>query len=403
MSAILPRLRGDLDIMPSPVEDRPGLLLRDSMLYSDAAIIVPPELIQCLPFFDGLQTERELRDMLYRVSGDLRAGELGEQLAEALARSGFLEDETFDQMREARQREFAEAPVRLPVHAGSAYPDNPEELIGVMQSWLGDSRNETDEKLIGIAAPHVSPEGGFESYRAAYSQLSQAHAEKTFVILGTSHYGPPDRFGLTHKPYVTPFGAAQTDTALVDELLRNAGDAIGNEDYCHAVEHSIEFQVLFLQAVFGPEVKVLPILCGSYIRSIYGGGMPEEEEGVKRFLGSLGEIAARDEDKLCWVLGVDMAHMGVRYGDELEATANMGQMYDVGERDRKRMDSIAAGDSGAFWDQVRENRDDLKWCGSSPFYTFMKVRPRARGVIHRYDQWNIDPHSVVSFAGMSFH
>jgi hypothetical protein len=52
---------------------------------------------------------------------------------------------------------------------------------------------------------------------------------------------------------------------------------------------------------------------------------------------------------------------------------------------------------------VRENHDDLKWCGSAPFYTFMKAVPGARGRLHRYEQWNIDPQSVVSFAGMSFH
>jgi hypothetical protein len=32
----------------------------------------------------------------------------------------------------------------------------------------------------------------------------------------------------------------------------------------------------------------------------------------------------------------------------------------------------------------------------------MKVMPEARGTVERYEQWNIDPQSVVSFAGMSF-
>ena len=30
-------------------------------------------------------------------------------------------------------------------------------------------------------------------------------------MLGTSHYGTPERFGLTRKPYATPFGPAGTD------------------------------------------------------------------------------------------------------------------------------------------------------------------------------------------------
>jgi hypothetical protein len=353
--------------------------------------------------FDGEHTERDLHETLYRMSGDLRAGEAGDQLTTALVRAGFLDDEAFAAMREARHREFAESPVRAPAHAGSGYPDDPEALTTVMRHWMGGepSAPQTDA-IIGIAAPHVSPEGGFESYRAAYSKLSPKLRDRTFVVLGTSHYGAPDKFGLTRKSYVTPFGETKTDGALVDELTRAAGDAIGMEDYCHSVEHSIEFQVVFLQSIFGPDIRVLPILCGSYFRSIYGGGMPEDEEGVKRFLGSLGEIAAREKDRLCWVLGVDMAHMGARYGDQFEAVADANEMIEVAERDRMRMERIAAGDASGFWELVRENRDDLKWCGSSPFYTFLKVRPDARGTVERYEQWNIDQQSVVSFAGMSF-
>ena len=51
---------------------------------------------------------------------------------------------------------------------------------------------------------------------------------------------------------------------------------------------------------------------------------------------------------------------------------------------------------------MQERRDDLKWCGSSPLYTFMMAVPDARGELNRYEQWNIDEQSVVSFAGISF-
>jgi AmmeMemoRadiSam system protein B len=391
--------------MPSPVEDRPGLLLRDSLRYSDTILIIPPELVPCLTFFDGEKTDRELHETLYRMSGDLRAGELGDQLGAALSQGGFLEDENFAQMRESCRREFEESPLRLPSHAGSGYPEDAGELTETMRRWMASESGapSASNPVIGIAAPHVSPEGGYHSYRAAYSQLGPELRDRTFVILGTSHNGMPDRFGLTRKPYVTPFGPAQTDIGLVDELWRSAPDAIGMEDYCHSIEHSIEFQVVFLQSIFGPDIRILPILCGSYYPSIYRGGLPEDDENVNRFLGTLGEMAAREEHRLCWILGVDMAHMGARYGDSFEAHADAGEMIAVAERDRSRMERIAQGDSKGFWEQVSENHDDLKWCGSSPFYTFLKVRPNARGVINRYEQWNIDPQSIVSFAGMSFH
>lgn len=403
MSFPLPRLRGDLDFMPSPVEERPGLLIRDSFRYSDSVLIVPPPLVQCLACFDGRQTQLDLRAMLVEISGQLQVGDLADQLIDVLTRSGFLDDETFRTMKERREREFAEAPARQPSHAGSGYPDDRDELRETMRHWMGGLVGQSvSPALKGIAAPHVSPGGGYESYRAAYRLLGPEYKDRTFVILGTSHYGAPERFGLTRKPYITPWGESRTSVSLVDELTRRAPESIATEDYCHAVEHSIEFQVLFLQSIFGPDIGVLPILCGSYARSIYRGGKPESNDNVNRFLGVLGEIAAREGDRLLWVLGIDMAHMGKRYGDDFEALANENEMLAVGGRDRQRMERVAAGDAAGFWELVQENHDDLKWCGSSPVYTFLKVMPHARGTIEKYEQWNIDPQSVVSFAGMSF-
>ncbi|HEY4084397.1 MAG TPA: AmmeMemoRadiSam system protein B, partial [Bryobacteraceae bacterium] len=213
--------------MPSPVEDRPGLLVRDSLRYSHTVLIIPPELIPCLTYFDGEKTDRELHEMMYRASGDLRAGEVGDQIAAALSKAGFLEDENFERLREERQQEFAESPVRVPAHAGSGYPNEAGALAEVMRRWMaGDAVVDGAGPVAGMAAPHVSPEGGFDSYRAAYARLAPELRDRTFVILGTSHYGMPDRFGLTRKSYVTPFGEARTDGALIGELVNAAPDAI---------------------------------------------------------------------------------------------------------------------------------------------------------------------------------
>jgi AmmeMemoRadiSam system protein B len=113
-------------------------------------------------------------------------------------------------------------------------------------------------------------------------------------------------------------------------------------------------------------------------------------------------MAAREGTRLFWVLGIDMAHMGRRYGDQFTARADEGVMAEVTARDRNRIDRVASGDAEGFWNMVQENRDDLKWCGSSPLYTFLKAVPQARGHLLRYEQWNIDEQSVVSFGGMAF-
>ena len=389
--------------MPSPLEDKPGLVIRDPFHFSDATLIIPPALVGCLELFDGEHSGLDLRAYLVGLTGDLDAGRLETHLLEALSGAGFLEDEIFEQRKAEAERVFAATPVREPAHAGAGYPDQPRELTETLRGYMAGDGAPAPHRVLAIAAPHVSPFGGIEAYRAAYSALSPADADRTFVILGTSHYGHSDRLGLTRKPFRTPFGEAITDIRLVDELARTAGSAAAMEDYCHAIEHSIEFQVVFLQHLFGPRIRIVPILCGSYARSLFQGGLPEDDDGVRRIFGALGELAAREGQRLLWVLGVDMAHMGRRYGDPFTATAGRGEMEDVERKDQARIARMELGDSQGFWELVRENQDELKWCGSAPIYTFLKAVPGARGSLLRYQQWNIDDQSVVSFAGMRYH
>jgi AmmeMemoRadiSam system protein B len=391
--------------MPSPSPEHPGLFIRDPFRFSDAMLIIPPMLVECLQCFDGRQTELDLRAALVRLTNDFQVGEIAQDLTETLSTAGFLEDENFARMETGRRRQFTEQTVREPAHAGGAYPAEPDELRQTMSRYMAAEAGEAaaaDGDLFAIAAPHVSPEGGWQSYRAAYRKLKPEHRGRTFVILATSHWGEPGKFGLTRKRFRTPLGETQTDQALTEWLAARGGGAVEMEDYCHSFEHTVELQLIFLQHTLGPDVRILPILCGSFAGSFSGGGRPEDDDQVKRFIEALGELREREGDRLFWILGVDMAHMGARYHDQFTAVAGQGVMHQVGARDEERIARIAASDAAGFWELVRENRDDLKWCGSAPFYTFLKAAGKAQGELLRYEQWNIDERSVVSFAGMAF-
>jgi MEMO1 family protein len=388
--------------MPSPSAEHPGLFIRDPYRYSDAMLIIPPALTACLECFDGAHTDLDLREHLVRLTGDLNVGPLQEHLLQTLSSAGFLEDQPFARMKQERTEEFAASPVREPAHAGSAYPADSKQLQETIGRYMDGAAPTASDSVFGIAAPHVSPEGGWQSYRAAYSLLGPRHRERTFIILATSHYGEPETFGLTRKRFTTPLGEAVTDVSMVDWLAERGGPAVRMEDYCHSFEHTVELQLIFLQHQLGPGVRIVPILCGSFAQSLFNGGHPEADDKVKRFLEALGELGEREAGRVFWVLGVDMAHMGARYHDQFHAVADQGLMTTVGGRDRARIDRINACDPAGFWELVREKRDDLKWCGSAPFYTFLRAVPQARGELLRYEQWNIDERSVVSFAGLSF-
>jgi AmmeMemoRadiSam system protein B len=392
--------------MPSPDPARPGLFIRDPYHYSDATLLVPPILVQALQCFDGTQSALDLRSELVRLTGEIQVGPIEKNLFDSLSEAGFLENDTYRELKTRREAEFVVERKREAIFAGSAYPADSTSLAALLTARVGrpDISSNTASPTLGIAAPHASPDGAWDTYRAAYQSLPHPDEakERTFVILGTSHYGAPERFGLTRKEFLTPLGEARTNVALVDELDSAAGDAIRMEDYCHCVEHSIEFQILFLQHVYGPSVRILPILCGPFVRSIYEGGLPEESDRVARFFDALGNISARESERLFWVMGVDMAHIGRRYGDQFRAIADSGEMLQVRERDGRRIDHINAGDARTYWGLVQEKHDDLKWCGASPLYTFLRVMPHVKGELLDYHQWQIDSQSVVTFGALRF-
>jgi hypothetical protein len=337
----LPQLRMNLDFMPSPSPEHPGLFIRDPYRFSDAMLVIPPPLVECLHCFDGVRTELDLRAALVEITGELEVGQLGQHLREALSAAGFLGDAQYAEMRQSRKREFAQAAVREPTHAGSAYPADPGEMRQTMLRWMDGDQTRAHANgglsasdlpagdLFAIAAPHVSPQGGWQSYRAAYGMLRPEHKDRTFVILATSHYGEPETFGLTRKTFRTPLGEAPVDTELVDRLEARGGKGVEMEDYCHSFEHTVELQVIFLQHALGPGVKILPVLVGPFARSIYQGGAPEDDDRVKAFFEALGELRERQGDRLFWVMGVDMAHMGARYQDGFAAVAGETSIHEL--------------------------------------------------------------------------
>src|ERR1017187_382701 len=148
--------------MPSPSAENPGLFMRDPYKFSDAMLIVPPMLVECLRCFDGTQTELDLRAVLVRLTGSLEVEQIARHLMETLSTAGFLEDEAFEHMRDVRRQAFAECPVREPVHAGSAYPGDAAELRETIQEYMTADAPATPEavggNLFAIAAPHLSPE-----------------------------------------------------------------------------------------------------------------------------------------------------------------------------------------------------------------------------------------------------
>ena len=388
MAGPLPRLRTDLDVMPSPIPEQPGLLVRDPFRYSDATLIVPPLLARCLSYFDGAHDQDDLRARLASLTGTIKVADVAKQLVTALSEAGFLEDDRFAALREAREQAFAAGDERVPAHAGSGYPDEPAALRARLDGYHaaapGQKAKATRPKVesrkatVGIAAPHVSPEGGCAATPPPTARCPPKRGDRTFVVLGTSHYGEPDRFGLTRKPFSTPFGrGADRSTASSTAGGRGAGPRSPSRTTATRSSTRSSSRWCSCSTATVPTVRIVPVLCGAVLGRAAGRApRPRTDERVDRFIDALGELAAREGRRLMFVLGVDFAHVGRRYGDTHPARAYEGHWPRCRPATRPASTRIAAGDAEGFWDLVDERGDDdLKWCGSSPLYTFLRAVP----------------------------
>ena len=76
----------------------------------------------------------------------------------------FCRRRSMTDMKAERHASFRNLAERQPAHAGSAYPDEPDALRSEFDQYFKAApKREGEDGAIGIAAPHVSPIGGWRS------------------------------------------------------------------------------------------------------------------------------------------------------------------------------------------------------------------------------------------------
>lgn len=65
------------------------------------------------------------------------------------------------------------------------------------------------------------------------------------------------------------------------------------------------------------------------------------------------------------------------------------------------LESVVAGDAGAFFESVARDGDRRRICGLSPIYAVLRVLGGRAGALRHYGQWP-DPQGVVSHASVVY-
>lgn len=386
---------------PVPVEhDGERLIaLRDASGLVEGLVMLRPAAYYLVSLLDGTRTqEQALAEFAARTGQKVEPEalrQLVDQLENALVMDG----------PRARQA-LAEMPLRPAAHAGTAYPEDPQELGRFLEDLLSRERPPIPPApLRGLIAPHIDLRRGAESYAMAYNDLRNGLGETdTFVVLGISHAPSRQPFILTRKPFETPFGPTRPDLDFIQELADGCDFDPFQDEYNHFGEHSVEFQNAFLayfESKMGRPFKIIPVLCGSFHEAILAGQSPLKLAGVESFLRALKSALQKREGRVCVIAGVDLAHKGVRFG---EPPLDVDFLQSLERADLESMRRCAEGDFEGFFATLQADRGERNYCGTSAIYALLHCLEGQSGVLHRYQQCN-EPGEVstVTVAAASYY
>ncbi|ETW97462.1 MAG: hypothetical protein ETSY1_22555 [Candidatus Entotheonella factor] len=252
-----------------------------------------------------------------------------------------------------------------------------------------------------MIAPHIDFHRGGHAYARAYLELFKQGQPDVVIIFGVAHISPPAPFVLTRKAFDTPFGALTTDQDLVRQLEAACSWDPYAYEMVHRTEHSIEFQAVMLSYLYGPNVRIVPILCSTF-GSELGGVEPADIAGVETFLESCQDIVATLGRRVSVIAGADLAHVGRRFGDAFDISEPI--VEGVAERDREDLEYVTAGDADGFYRSVMQDRNERRICGLNCIYASLKTvaRSGATGELLHYDYAHDPAGGIVSFADVVF-
>lgn len=184
--------------------------------------------------------------------------------------------------------------IRESIASGSFYPADPDALESQIKSFMDNAEPLGLSNIKAIVSPHAGYV--YSGQIAAYS-FKQVDGIKydSIIIIAPSHAEYFDYVSIYHgDAYETPIGPVKIDKDRANALA-DSSPLIQKSAYGHRGEHSLEVQLPFLQAVFGKDISMVPVVIGNQSR---------------RNIEELGRMAGElfSSDNILIVASTDLSH-----------------------------------------------------------------------------------------------
>jgi AmmeMemoRadiSam system protein B len=358
--------------------------------------------------FDGATSLADIQARIHKETGRWFPRAELEALVERLDRAMVLDGPTFQSFHASYRRQ----PVRAAALAGRSYSATEGRLRAELAGWFqhADGAGEPSAhhpkdaaRVRGILSPHIDFHRGGPVYTWPYRALVERSDAEIFVIVGVAHQLCRNRFALTRKDFGTPLGLVATDRGFVEHIAERAGAHLFDDELAHRTEHSIEFQVVFLQYLLQGRrpFSIVPILVGSFQDLMDRGRDPIESRDVRLFIDAVRSAEAASGKKVAYIGGIDLCHVGPEFGDpEPVSDRTLGE---VRVFDGKMLEHAAARNPAGWFGTAADVGNRWRVCGLAATYTMLHAMGPARGRILKYHQAVDDRRTTcVTFAGVAF-
>jgi AmmeMemoRadiSam system protein B len=393
------------------------ICLRDPFGISDKLVFLSPDTFFVVSLFDGSNSILDIQAACTRKFGTLYFSDNIRRIVEQLDDALLLDSRRFREARDRMRREYRADPVRRALHAGVSYEQDGKELKAALDGLFEARENPPQDRpaaaptasapmgpLRGLIAPHIDIRRGGACFAASYAALPGSCDAKTFVVLGISHAPTVRRFVLTGKDFDTPLGVLPADREFIENLSSRLKTDFFEDELAHRGEHSVEFQAVFLRYVFrdDADVRIVPVLCGS-LEQINSSESPSgADPEFREFVSALRDVLALWGNRVCCIAGVDLSHLGRRFGQNL--TLSPPVLDQAREEDMRMIRHITALEPELFIRSIQEENDRRNVCGVPAIYTLLQVVDAREGRLLCYDQAaDFESHSVVTFMGAALY
>jgi hypothetical protein len=396
----------NLQFSPIKEGEEQYVVLWDPSGLSKEKLVLPLNYFFIVQHFDGEHSLQAIGALYLKRFGEFLMPDKVEQLVSDLEAKLFLEGDRTEAAKTQARAAYRQAAVRPAAFAGKSYEAErgplKKQIDGFFSSKEGPDFKPSENKdrpIKGLVVPTYDLKQAGPIYAWAYKELQEARQPDVLIIVGTAHAGLERLFSVTDKDFETPLGVVPVDRGIVDRLRQLVPESF-DEDIAHLPEHAIEFQLPFLQtnpAAAAP-VPIVPVLASFSAMSLND---PAVRGAVDRFVAALREAVAASGKTACVIAAGELAHLGMRYGDNAPPTDfsfHRSMQYDL--EMLKYVEDLKPEEFAAY---IQKEKDQRRISGFSPIYCLLRLIQAEKGQVLRYDRGITDQYnSTVTYASMSF-